>query len=275
MAIEVFHGASIPRELSSGALEFLWAKWKTLNATNALTLQRLTEETTHSIRDSSVFMVSGGDDFAYMYVGQAIQDALGSNPTGELLSVSTSLVSRDLLELYRHAAKHLVPSFIRTTGPRLRSGEIWQSLVLPIKLVEGVVILVCYWEQVSHHREVYEYLFQNSPEAMVVASPIVNDVGDALDGWVVMMNDAARSLLNFKDSIGNLRLKHLSELQAIDFSFKLHPPVGPGTSIRTVQGTDFEIEIIRFVNVFALVMRPNHPSGQKRRHTDAPALAPT
>src|SRR5258707_9908810 len=121
MAIEVFHGASIPRELSSAAMEFLWAKWKILSATNDLTLQRLTEESTHSLRDNSNYMLSVGDDFVHMYVGQAIQRALGFNPTGQMLSTSDSPVSRDLLELYRHAAKRLWPSFGRTTGPRFRS----------------------------------------------------------------------------------------------------------------------------------------------------------
>jgi PAS domain-containing protein len=273
MAIEVFHGASIPRELSSAAMEFLWAKWKTLSATNDLTLQRLTEESNHTLRDNSTFMMSVGDDFVHMYVGLNIQHALGYNPTGHMLSASDSQVSRDLLELYRHAAKHLLPSFVRTTGPRFRSGEIWQGLTLPIKLADGVVILVCYSEQVSHHREVYEYLFQNSPEAMLVASPIANDVGDAVDGWVVMVNDAARRLLDFSDSIGSLRIKHLPQFTDLDLSFKLHPPVRPGTSVRTVEGSAFELEIIRFINVFAILMRP-----QGVRHATAldaaPELAP-
>ncbi|MFT6669421.1 MAG: hypothetical protein ACJAVZ_000875, partial [Afipia broomeae] len=34
MAIEVFNGTSIPRELTTAAMEFLWVKWKTLNDTN-------------------------------------------------------------------------------------------------------------------------------------------------------------------------------------------------------------------------------------------------
>jgi len=254
-------------------MEFLWAKWKTLSATNDLTLQRLTEESTHPLRAHSTFMMSVGDDFVHMYVGQTVQEALGYNPTGQLLSASDTPIGRDLLELYRHAAKHLLPSFVRTTGLRLPSGEIWQGLVLPIRLTDGVVILVCYTEQVSHHREVYEYLFQNSPEAMLVASPICNDIGDALDGWVVMMNAAARRLLNFNDSIANLRLKNLPQLRTLDFAFKLHPPVGPGTSVRTIAGPDFEVEILRFANVFTLVMRPQ---GARRGFLGetAPALAP-
>jgi len=274
MAIEVFHGASIPKELSSAAMEFLWAKWRTLSATKALTLQRLTEESTHPLRDNSIFMTSVGDDFVHLYVGQAVQDALGANPTGQLLSAGTNPIARDLLELYRHTAKNLVPSFVRTTGPRLSDGDIWQGLVLPIRLTEGVVVLVCYLEQVSHHREVYEYLFQNAPDAMVVASPICNDVGDALDGWVVMINDAARRLLNFRDSIANLRLKQLPALASVDFSFKLHPPVGTGKSVRTVAGPDFRIDVIRFANVFALVMRGDHSGSQQPRVDGAPALAP-
>jgi hypothetical protein len=96
MAIEVFHGASIPRELSSAAMEFLWAKWKTLSATNDLTLQRLTEESTHTLRDNSSFMMSVGQDpanldFVHMYVGHNIQHALGYNPTGRLLSVPETM----------------------------------------------------------------------------------------------------------------------------------------------------------------------------------------
>lgn len=273
MAIEVFHGASIPRELSSAAMEFLWAKWKTLSATNDLTLQRLTEESTHALRDNSSFMMSVGDDFVHMYVGQGIQQALGYNPTGTMLSASDSPVSRDLLDLYRHAAKHLLPSFVRTTGPKFRSGEIWQGLILPIKLADGVVIVVSYSEQVSHHREVYEYLFQNLPEAMLVASPISNDVGDAVDGWVVMINQAARRLLDFTDGIGSLRIKDLPQFRDLDLHFKLHPPVRPGTSVRTVEGAPFDIEIVRFINVFSIVMRP-HGGQHVAPLGTAPALAP-
>ena len=271
MALEVFQGASIPRELSSAAMEFLWAKWKTLTATRDLTLQRLTEESSHNLRDNIVLMLSVGDDFVHMYVGEAVLKSLRRNPTGRLLSASRSPLARDLQEFYRQAAKYLTPSFVRLTGPHA-PGEIWQGLVLPIKLADETIMLVCYTEQVTPQREVYEYLFQNSPDAMVVASPICSDVGDALDGWVVMINEAARRLLNFNDAIANLRLKHLPQLKAVDFTFKLHPPVSPGTLVRTVQGAEFELDIVRFAHVFALIIRP-HQAWPVKAAT-APALAP-
>jgi hypothetical protein len=262
MALEVFQGASIPRELSSAAMEYLWAKWKTLNGTNDLTLQRLTEESSHPLRDNLVMLMPVGDDFVQVYVGRTIQTELGFNPTGRLLSQSGPL-SRDLLDLYRQAAQNVAPSFVRMTGPRAQ-GDIWQGLALPIKLAEGVVMVICYIEQVSPQGEIYEYLFQTSADAMVVASPIISDIGETLDGWVVMINAAARRLLNFDGSIGNLRLQHIKPLAQVDFSFKLYPPVAPGTRVRIAPGPGFHVEVIRFVRVFALVIRP----------VVAPALVP-
>jgi PAS domain-containing protein len=271
MAIEVFQGGSIPRELASGAMEFLWAKWRALNATGSLSLQRLTEESSYELRANSTYMLSAGEDFVFMYVGEAIQAAAGANRTGQLASKSDNPIARDLLAAYRQAARTLAPSFVRFSGAR-NGRRIWQGLILPIKLAQGTVLLVCYSELVSHHSEVCEHLFQISGDAMLIASPIANEAGDVTDGWIVMMNDAARDLLGFRDSIGNLRLRHLPGLGELDMRFKLHPPVASGSVSRASCGAGYDVEIIRFANVFALRL-----SGGTDVHApaaDAPALAP-
>ncbi|MDQ8732195.1 hypothetical protein [Bradyrhizobium sp. LHD-71] len=250
MAIEVFQGGSIPRELSSGAMEFLWAKWKALNATNSLSLQRLTEESSHPLRGHSTYMLSAGDDFVYMYMGDAVRAAVGIDLTGRLLSTSDNAVARDLLAAYRHAAKMLAPSFVRFSSSR-NGQQVWQGLVLPIKLAPGTVLLVCYSELINRQSEVCEHLFQVSPEAMLIASPITDEMGEVTDGWVVMMNDAARDFLDFRDSIGNLRLKNLPKLRGLELCFRLHPPVVAGT-VGTAHAEDCSAQIIRFAQVFAL-----------------------
>lgn len=272
MAIEVFQGGSIPRELSSGAMEFLWAKWKTLNATNSLTLQRLTEESSHPLRANSTHMLSVGDDFVYMYAGEAVQAAAGFNPTGRLLSASDSPVARDLLVVYRQVARTLAPSFVRFSGAR-NGRQIWQGLVLPIKLAPGTVLLVCCTNLTSHQSEVYEHLFQTSRDAMLIASPIANEMGEVIDGWVVMINDAARGFLGFHDSIGNLRLKHLQRLRGFEPGFKLHPPAAAGTVLRAATDATFVAEIIRFAHVFAL--RLTDPTDAPLAFGQAPELAPS
>jgi hypothetical protein len=272
MAIEVFQGGSIPRELSSGAMEFLWAKWKTLNSTNNLSLQRLIEESSRPLHINSTYMLSVGDDFVYLYAGDAVQAAAGFNPTGRLLSTSSSPVARDLLAVYRQTARALVPCFVRFSSAR-NGRQIWQGLVLPIKLAPGTVLIVCYTELIGHQSEVYEHLFQTSRDAMLIASPIANEMGEVIDGWVVMINDAARDVLTFRDSIGNLRLRHLQRLQGLELRFKLHPPVAPGTVLRT-SGGEFEAEIIRFAHVFALRLTGQAAADRDPDRQDAPELAP-
>lgn len=257
MAIEVFNGTSIPRELATAPMEFLWAKWKTLNDTNSLTLQRLTEECSYELRANSTHMMSVGDDFVYVYAGKAIEAASNDSLAGTLLSQSNNPVRREFMDVYRQVAKRMTPAFIRFTGTRSQSGKIWQRLVLPIKMTEGTVMLVIYSELISYQLEVYEHLFRTAPDAMVIASPIANDVGHTTDGWVVMMNDRARELLNFRGSIGNLRLTQLPQFAGVDIWGRLYAPKSAATAT-PVTTADFNVEIMRFPHVFGLRITPKH-----------------
>lgn len=255
MALEVFNGTSIPRELATAAMEFLWAKWKTLNDTNELSVQRLTEECSYQLRANSIHMISMGDDFSYVYVGEAIQAASPERLTGSLLSQLTNPLKDDFAEVYRQVAARMSPTFIRYTGGRSQNGQIWQRLVLPVRIAEGVVMLVIYSELISYQLEVYEHLFRTAPDAMVIASPITNDVGHAVDGWVVMMNDRARQLLKFDGSIGNLRLTQLPQFAGVDIWGRLYAPKAAAAAT-PVTTADFDVEIMRFPHVFGLRISP-------------------
>lgn len=272
MAIEVFQGGSIPRELSSGAMEFLWAKYRALSATNSLSLQRLTEESSYPLRESSTFLISVGDDFVFMYVGEAVQAAAGANRTGQLVSSSDNPIAHDLLSVYRTAARSLQPSFVRFSGARF-GRRIWQGLVLPIRLAPNTTLLVCYSELTSHQAEACEHLFQLSRDAMLIASPITNEAGQVVDGWVVMMNEAAREMLGFRDSIGNLRLQHLPQLTGLNLGFKLHPPVPNGSASMASGVAGYRTEVIRFTHVFALRLMLM-PATDRTAATNAPPLVP-
>ena len=254
MALEVFNGTSIPRELATAAMEFLWAKWKTLQSTNDLTLQRLTEECSYDLRGNSTYMMSVGDDFVYMYIGQAMQAAAGRNLAGTLISQSDNPLAPAFAEVYRQVAKKLTPTFLRFTGTRSQGGQLWQRLVLPIKIADGAVILVVYSELINHQTEVYDQLFRTAPDAMMIACPIVNDVGHATDGWVVMMNDRAREALNFTGSIGNLRLNNLPQFAGVDLWARLYAP--KSAAVTAIDIADFHLEIMRFPHVFGLKIRP-------------------
>ena len=162
------------------------------------------------------------------------------------------------------------PVFVRYTSGRSQSGQVWQRLVLPIKVCEGTVLLMIYSELISYQVEVYDHLFRTAPDAMVIAAPIANDAGHTVDGWVVMMNDQARQLLHFDGNIGNLRLTQLPQFAGVDIWGRLYAPksAAAATPITT---PDFDVELMRFPRVFGLRIVPKAGRIDAREASLAPA----
>lgn len=254
MALEVIFGASIPRELTTPTIEFLWAKWKTLKATNHLNLQRLTEESRHSLRPNLAYLISTGDSFAYLYLGEAVQAGHGNAQSGHVLSDNIGPRASDFMQVYREVAARMTPAFVRFSGESLQPGQLWVRIILPIEVAEGSVMLVCYSEVVSHQMEVYEQLFRTAPDAMLIACPICNDAGHTTDGWVTMMNDRACELLRHNSGIANLRLSEIPQFRNIDLWGRLYGP-RPGGGPQVLKTDDFELEILRFPHAFGLRLR--------------------
>lgn len=269
MAIEVFNGTSIPRELTTAAMEFLWAKWKTLHDTNDLSIQRLTEECSYQLRTNSIHLLSTGNDFVYMYVGEAVQAAAGEKLAGTLLSQQTNLLKREFADVYGQVVKRRTPAFVRFTATWSQSGQLWQRLVLPIPIADGSVILLVYSELIDHQTEIYDHLFRTAPDAMIIACPITNDVGHTTDGWILMMNDRARQLLNFDGSIGNLRLTQLPQFAGVDIWGRLYAPKSAAATT-PVTTAEFNVEIMRFPHVFGLRLSPKSGTLDAREATLVP-----
>ncbi len=272
MALEVIYGASIPRELTTPTMEYLWVKWKTLRATSQLDLQRLTEESRGSLRPNIVCLISTGDDFMFLYVGENVKSVHQPASSGSLVSKVANPRAPDFLQVYRKVASTMSPAFVRFTSDSLESGQLWVRIVLPIQLSENSVMLVSYSEMISHQIEVYEQLFRTAPDAMLVACAIANDAGHTVDGWITMMNDRAREMLGFSGSIANLRLSELPQFKNVDFWGRLYasrPVAGP----QALKTEDFDLEVLRFPHAFGLRLRPKILTDVREAIPLAPAAA--
>lgn len=264
MAIEVFQGSTIPRDIATAGMEFMFAKWRTLSGTGALTLQRLLDEAANDIRDRCHLLTPAGDDFAYVYIGSAMLEAIQPGPAGTVLSRNTPL-AREFAEVYRRVLRDKTPVFTRFTGRRSAPGTIWHQLIMPVQTSPNSTVIACYSELISHQIEVYEHLFRTASDAIAVASPITNDAGHVIDGWVLMMNDRAREVLRYTEPLMNLRLSALHQFDGIDLWGRIYAP-RPATKSLIVTAGDLEIEILRFPHVFGLRM--------KAKNAASPPLAP-
>jgi hypothetical protein len=213
MAVEVFHFDSIPQDALTPAMKFLLTKWSSLSVMNKLTLQSITESASFNVRDNSAYMIPAGDDFFYMHMGSNVRTAVGQDFTGQMLSALNDQVASDLIDSYQQAVAQEKPIFMRFTSSFAENALVWQRLVLPVPIPHLGMILVCYSEVLSHQQEVYAYLFKQARRPWIVTYPIFNGERELDDGWVLLMNDAARAAFSPDQPVRNLRLRDLSLFQ--------------------------------------------------------------
>ncbi len=213
MAVEIFHLESIPQDALTPAMKFLLTKWNTLSVMNKLTLQAITESASFNVRDNSSYMIPAGDDFFYMHMGDNVRAAIGQDFTGRLLSSLDDQVARDLIDAYQQAVAQEKPIFMRFTSSFSENALVWERLVLPVPIAHLGMILVCYSQVLSHQQEVYAYLFEHGRRPWIVTYPIFDAERRLDDGWVLLMNSAARTAFSPERPIRNLRLRELSLFQ--------------------------------------------------------------
>ena len=250
MAVEIFHYDSIPQDALAPAMKFLLTKWNTLSVMNKLTLQALTENTTFNIADNSSYMIPAGDDFFFMHVGKNVSAAIGQDFTGLLLSHVNDTIAQDLLDAYQQAAAQQKPVFLRFTSDIAQNALVWERLILPAPIERIGPILVCYSEVLSHHQEVFEYLFQNARNPWIVTYPIFSD-GILDDGWVLLMNAAARTAFPYQGRIKNLRLRDLSLFQFGELWGRLRDGYAQANPRTTVSFEQLDLEMIKVNQLLA------------------------
>jgi len=251
MTIEVFPTASIQQEILAPASEYLLAKWKTLKQTGALTLQRLTEEGSYEIADNSIYMIETGGDFAFLYVGQNVQKEIGRNPTGQLLSMSASPLAFDLPVVYSRAITSDQPLMVRYTTMREDHCTLWQRLILPVR-IGNITLLVCYSEVISSREDIFNYLVEVSPSALIVFYGTRNEAQRLDDGWILLANARARAMVDSEEVIAGRRLREFERFAADDFWVILRQAVAAAHPRAPAQHGDMAFEVIKFQHMIAL-----------------------
>lgn len=251
MTIEVFQTASMPQDTLTPATAYLLAKWQTLKATNDLTLQRLTEESSYPIAENSIYMIEADGDFAFMYVGQKFQDQLGFDLTGTLLSARKSAHSADFMNVYRRVVQSSQPAMIRFTSMQNGQCILWQRLILPLK-TGNTSILVCFSENITQREAVFEFLFDAAPNALIAIYPSRDEQMKIRDGWILIANMAARTLVRSASPIAGRRLREFSLFDADDVWAAVRRAAVQNQPRGIVRLERFECEIARFQHLLAL-----------------------
>jgi len=258
MAVEIFHYDNIPQDALAPAMKFLLTKWNTLSVMHKLTLQSIIENTSFNIADNAAYMIPVGDgDFFFMHVGKNVSAAIGRDYTGQLMSNTNPTVAQDLLDAYQQAVVQQKPIFLRFTSDVAQKALVWERLVLPVSVDRMGTLLVCYSEVLSHQQQVFEYLFQNARNPWIVSYPIFN-AGALDDGWVLLMNAAARAAFSYDRPIKNLRLRDLALFQFGELWERMRESYARPAPRTTVGFHQLDLELIKVERLLAFRFDRSH-----------------
>jgi hypothetical protein len=250
MAVQIFHSDDIPQEALPPAMKFLLTKWNTLTVMNRLTLQAITESASFNVADNSAYMIPAGDNFFFMHMGKNVAAGIGQDLTGRLMSTVSNTIAHDLIDAYQQTVAQQKPSFLRFTTDGARHALVWERLVLPVS-VDGLgTLLVCFSEVLSHQQGVFEYLFQNARNPWIVTYPIFTG-GIFDDGWVLMMNAAARAAFSYDHPIDNLRLREFPLFQFGALWERLRESYAEANPRTTVGFDQIDLELIKVKHLLA------------------------
>jgi hypothetical protein len=184
-------------------------------------------------------------------MGSNVRAAIGADRTGRLLSTVGTAITRDLCGAYRQAVEQGKPIFLRFTSPAAQNALVWERVVLPIPVEPLGAILVCYSEVLSHHQDVFEYLFMNARHPSLVTYPIFNPAQELDDGWVLLMNNSARAAFAYDRPIGNLRLRELPLFQFGELWAQLRARYASANPHVTVSLDRVELDLIKVKRLLA------------------------
>jgi hypothetical protein len=142
------------------------------------------------------------------------------------------------------------PAFVRFTSDFAQNALVWERLVLPVAVNGLGTMLVCYSEVLSHHQEVFEHLFHNARNPWIVTYPIFCG-GSLDDGWVLLMNDAARAAFSYDRPIKNLRLRDFALFQFGELWERLRDSYQRANPRATVGFDELDLELFKVNRLLA------------------------
>ena len=113
-------------------------------------------------------------------------------------------------------------------------------------------MLVCYSEVLSHQQEVFEQLFKHALNPWVVTYPTFTKAGEFDDGWILLMNEAARLAFGYDEPVVNLRLRELSLFQSGELWTKLRDALAHADPRATIHFEQGEINLLKLKRLLAL-----------------------
>lgn len=201
MLNEVFT-ADIEVRLRSGEATYLLRLYRKERASGRqATIAMLTSEVMKTYGQHLVVLEEAGEnDYAFLYAGARVPDDMGQS----ILGKSASAISAQTAELYRMGCQeaHELNDAVcinHVTSPTCLVHH-WECLFLPMEDSSHRRMFVALCMPRENKDDFLRNLMDNSPEALVAATPVRDSHGEVVDAVILFANKVAAELSGHTDA---------------------------------------------------------------------------
>lgn len=210
--VRSWFGTDVPGTVSHPTGQSLTAKWLQIKAERDPTLADFWHQTDDSFLKRSILFLKSERDYIYLHHGAFLRRRVGFSMQGRSLSELRTRLRAPLIAVYDRSADAFTLAYLLSFSDFVHDVVLWGRLVLPLRLsaTDPRVALLIYCQPIADKPTILRTLFERTHASTIIATPIKNDAGAIVDGWIVALNDEARRFAGVVEHApGELLLRHI------------------------------------------------------------------
>jgi hypothetical protein len=210
--VKSWFGAEVPGAVSHPTGQALTAKWMQIKSERDPVLADFWHEADDALVERSILFLKSNEDYVYLHHGAYLRARIGFSMQGRSLSELRTRIRPSLMEIYDRSTNELIVAYLLSFADFMHDVVLWGRLVMPLRLsaTDSRVALLVYCQPIADKPTILRALFERSHVSTIIATPIKDDAGAVIDGWIVAINDEGSRLTGVVEhATGDLLLRHI------------------------------------------------------------------
>jgi hypothetical protein len=210
--VKSWFGADVEPAVSHPTGQALTAKWMQIKAERDPTLADFWHESDEAFVERSILFLKSEQDYIYLHHGAYLRGRIGFSMQGRSLSELRTRIRSDLMAIYDRATSDFSLAYVLSFADFMHDVVLWGRLVMPLRLsaTDPRVALLVYCQPIADKPTILRALFERTHASTIIATPIKDDSGAIVDGWIVALNDEASRFTGLVEhATGDLLLRHI------------------------------------------------------------------
>ncbi|KAA2235180.1 hypothetical protein [Salinarimonas soli] len=217
--VRSWFGAGVQTVASHAAVQALSGKWLQIRGERDPCLEDFWHDPPEALVNYTILFLKGDQDYTYMHHGRALRERIGFSMQGLRLGQLRTRVRTELQAIYDRATTRFEPAYFQSFADFQQDVILWGRLCLPLRISadDQRVALLIYCHPIEDKASMFRALFEHSATAILIATPVRDELGAIVDAWIIAENGQAARLTGLREhASANLLLRALPMFSSDD-----------------------------------------------------------